>query len=137
MICTFVRHRVLRKLEKHKLVSRADVGEQDSEYTYPKGIRDHKLAFVCKVGRKVSENKSTSKNSVKKSRKSLSGLPSHTPPDTSGGNNAIRKVPCTVGKVPSMASCIVDDYSVVDTLVDTSGYMNVQRNKGGHTGVDI
>jgi hypothetical protein len=45
--------------------------------------------------------------------------------------------PYTVGKVPNMAFCIVDDYSVVDTLADISGCMNVQRNKGGHTGVGI
>jgi hypothetical protein len=137
MICKFVRHRVLRILEKRKSVSRADVGEKDSEHTYLTGIRDHKSAFVCKVRRKVNENKSTIESLVKESRKSLSGLPSHTPLGTSGGNSAIRMAPCTVGKVPSMASCIVDDYSVVDNLVDTSGYMNVQRNKGGHTGVGI
>jgi hypothetical protein len=41
------------------------------------------------------------------------------------------------GKVPSMASCIVDDYSVVDTLVDILDYMNDRRNKGVHRGVGI
>jgi hypothetical protein len=45
--------------------------------------------------------------------------------------------PYTVGKVPSMAFCTGDDYSVVDTLVDISGYMNDQRNKGGHIDVGI
>jgi hypothetical protein len=45
--------------------------------------------------------------------------------------------PYTVGKVPSMAFCIVYDYSAVDSLGDISGYKNVQGNKGGHTGVDI
>jgi hypothetical protein len=43
----------------------------------------------------------------------------------------------TVGKVPSMAFHIVDDYSVLDTLADILDYINVQRNKGGHTGVGI
>ena len=72
-----------------------------------------------------------------KSRKLLSGLPNHTPPDTSGGNTAIRMVPYTVGKVPSMAFCIVDDYSVVDTVAYILGYIHVPRNKGGYTGVGI
>jgi len=45
--------------------------------------------------------------------------------------------PYTVGKVPSTTSCIVDGYTVVDTLVDISDYMNDQRNKGDHTGVGI
>src|ERR1019366_2510637 len=67
MICTFVHHRVLRKLEKRKSISRADVGEQDGEYTYLKDIRDHKLVFVCTVCRKVSENKSTKESSERKS----------------------------------------------------------------------
>jgi hypothetical protein len=86
----------------------------------PKDIRDHKLAFSCTVCRKVSENKS-----------------SRTPPDRSGGNSAIRMAPYMVGRVPSMAFCIVDDYNVVDTLANISGYMNGQRNRGGHTGVGI
>src|SRR5258708_8215804 len=46
-------------------------------------------------------------------------------------------VPYTAGKVPSTASCIVDDYTAVGTLSDISGYMNVQRNKGDHPGVGI
>jgi hypothetical protein len=45
--------------------------------------------------------------------------------------------PYMVGRVPSMAFCIVDDYNVVDTLANISGYMNGQRNRGGHTGVGI
>jgi hypothetical protein len=64
-------------------------------------------------------------------------LPSRTPPDTSGENSATRMAPYTGGKVPSMASCIVDDYSVVDTLVDILDYMNDRRNKGVHRGVGI
>jgi len=85
-----------------------------------KDIRDHKLIFVCTVCRKAIENKW-----------------SRTQPDTSGGNSAIRMAPYKVGKVPSMAFCIADDYSVVDILVDISGYMNDQRNKGGHIDVGI
>jgi hypothetical protein len=45
--------------------------------------------------------------------------------------------PYKVGKVPSMAFCIADDYSAVDILVDISGYMNDQRNKGGHIDAGI
>ena len=40
-------------------------------------------------------------------------------------------------KVPSMASCIVDDYTVVDRLADILDYMNDQRNKAVHRGVGI
>ena len=118
-------------------ISRADVGEQDGEHTYLKDIRDHKLVFFCTVRHKVSENKSTNESSVRKSRRSLSGLPSRTPPDTIGGNNAIRMAACMVGKVPSMAFYRVDDYSVVDTVACISGYIRVPRNKEGHTGVGI
>jgi len=85
-----------------------------------KDIRDHKLISVYTVCRKASENKS-----------------SRTPPDTSGENSATRMAPYTGGKVPSMASCIVDDYTVVDTPVNILDYMNVQRNKGVHRGVGI
>jgi len=73
----------------------------------------------------------------KESRKPLKTLPNRTPPDTSGANNATRMAAYMVGKVPSMAFCILDDYTVVDRLVDTSGYMNDRRSKGDHTGVDI
>jgi hypothetical protein len=45
--------------------------------------------------------------------------------------------PYTGGKVPSMAFYIADDYTVVGTVADISGYMNVQRNKGDRRGVDI
>jgi hypothetical protein len=69
--------------------------------------------------------------------KALSDLPSRTPPDTSDGNSAIRMAPYTVGKVPSITFGTVDGYSVVDTFANILGYMNVQRNKGGHTGVGI
>jgi hypothetical protein len=139
MICTFVGHKVLRKLEKRQSVARADIGEQNGEHTYLKDIRDHKLVFVCTVCHKASENKSTNESSVRKSGVLLSDIPSHTPPDTSGENSAIRMAPYTVGKVPSMAFCIVDDYSAADTLANTLGYKNVRRtrSKGGYTGVGI
>jgi len=86
----------------------------------PKDIRDHKSNSVYTVCRKASENKS-----------------SRTPPDTSGENSASRMAPYMGGKVPSMASCIVDDYTVVDTLVNILDYTNDQRNKGVHRGVGI
>ncbi len=73
----------------------------------------------------------------KESGKSISNLPSRTPPDTSGENSPTRMAPYMGGKVPSMASCIVDDYTVVDTLVNILDYMNDQRNKGDHRGVGI
>jgi len=105
--------------------------------TYPKDTRDHKLVFVYTVRRKASENKSTNKRSVRKSRKPLLDLPSRTPLDMNGENSAIRMAPYTVDKVPNISFCIVGDYSVVDTLVDISGYMNDRRNKRGHIGVGI
>ena len=132
MICTFVGHRVLHKLEKRQISCLSRTAS-----TYLKDIHDHKSVFVCTVRRKAIENKSTNVSSVRKSRKPLLDLPSRTPLDTSGENSAIRMFPYTVGKVPNMAFCIVDDYSVVDTPVDISGCMNDRRNKGGHIGVGI
>jgi len=109
------------------------------ESTYPKGIRDHRLAFVCTECHKAGENRSTNIQSEPSevSRKFLSDLPSHTPPDMSGGDRAIHMVPYTEDKVPSMAYRMCDDYNVVDMLVDISGCMSDRRNKEGHTSVDI
>jgi len=109
------------------------------ESTYPKGIRDHRLAFVCTECHKAGENRSTNVHSKLSgvSGKFLSGLPSHTPPDMSGGDRAIYMVPHTEDKVPSMAYRMCDEYNVVDMLVDISGCMSDRRNKEGHTGVDI
>jgi hypothetical protein len=57
--------------------------------------------------------------------------------DTSGENSATRMGPYMVGKVSSIAFCILDDHTVVDTLADILGYMNDQRNKGVHRGAGI
>jgi len=54
-----------------------------------------------------------------------------------GGDSAIHKVPYMVGKVPSMAFRICDDYSVADMLPNISGCMNDRGNKGGYTGAGI
>ena len=45
--------------------------------------------------------------------------------------------PYTVGKVPNMAFCTLDDCTAVDSFEDISGYMNDRRSTGDHTGVDI
>ena len=62
MICRFVRHRVLRKLDKSQSITKADFDAQDHEHTYLKDIRDHKLVFVYTVCHKVGENKSTNES---------------------------------------------------------------------------
>ena len=107
--------------------------------TYPKDIRDHRAAFVCTECHKAGENRSTNVQSELSgvSGKSLSGLPSHTPPGMSGGDRAIYMAPYTEDKVPSMAYRIRDGYSTVDRLVDISDCMNDRRNREGHTSVDI
>ena len=131
---TLVRHKALHKLKKRKSV-RADAGELDGKHTYLKDSRGHKLAFVYTACRKASENKSTNKSSGRKSIKLLSDLPSRTLPDKSDANSAIRMAPYTAGKVPNIAFYIANDYSVVDTFASILGYINVRKNKGGHTGV--
>jgi len=85
-----------------------------------KGIHDHKPAFFCTDYHRAGENKS-----------------SHTLPDMSGEDSSIHRVPYKVGKVPSMAFCICDDYSVADMLPNISGCMNDRWNKGGHIGAGI
>lgn len=57
--------------------------------------------------------------------------------DTSGENSATRMAPYMVDKVSSIAFCILDGYTVVDTLANILGYMNDRRNKGVHRGVGI
>jgi hypothetical protein len=87
----------------------------------------------------ASENRSTNQDSepTEESREIPLDLPTHIPPDMSGGDSAIHMVPYKVGKVPSMAFRICDGCSVVDTFADISGCMSDWRNKGGRRGVCI
>lgn len=134
MICRSGPRKVLRTLEKRPVRER--MSERVTECTYPKDIRDRRPAFACMGCYKAGENKSTSV-SVRSTEKFISGLPSRTPPDMSGGNSAIRMVSYTADKVPRMAYRICDGYSVVDKFVDTWGCMNDPRNKEGRMCVGI
>ena len=115
------------------------MSESVTECTYPKDIRDHRLVFAYMGCYKAGENKPKTVHSELSEvcRKFISGLPSRTPPDMSGGNSAIHMVSYTVDKVPRMAYRIYDVHSVVDKFVDTWGCMNDRRNKEGRMCVGI
>ena len=110
----------------------------ETKSTYLKDIGDHRLAFVCMEYRKASEGIPRNVHSeLRDTRRILSGLPSHTPLDRTGGDTAIHMVPYTGDKAPNMACRMCGDYNAVHTPAGISGCMNDRTNKEGRTDVGI